>query len=203
MEKELLSPKSDLIFKLIFGDNKNTDILADFLQAVLDLPESEYSHLEIVDPHLQPETPERKLGILDVKLHTNSGKVVNIEIQVADVSPMRERIVFYTSKMITEQIGKGDNYNAIKKVISIVITDYRLIPENEEYHNRYHLYDKNTGSKFTDILEINVLELPKVPKETDNSQLWNWLRFLKSEREEELSMLAEKNKKIEKAVGVL
>ncbi|MDL2248890.1 PD-(D/E)XK nuclease family transposase [Tyzzerella sp. OttesenSCG-928-J15] len=43
----------------------------------------------------------------------------------------------------------------------------------------------------------------KVPKETDRSQLWNWLRFLKSEREVDLSMSSEKNNAVEKAVGVL
>ena len=65
------------------------------------------------------------------------------------------------------------------------------------------IYDKNTGSKFTDVLEINTLELPKLPKESDNSELWNWLKFLKASREEEFVMLAERSPQIEKAVGVL
>ncbi|MDR3183566.1 MAG: hypothetical protein LBT89_11740 [Planctomycetaceae bacterium] len=30
----LLSPKSDIVFKLIFGDQRNADVLAAFLQAV-------------------------------------------------------------------------------------------------------------------------------------------------------------------------
>ncbi|GHU73755.1 hypothetical protein FACS189450_14090 [Spirochaetia bacterium] len=38
MEKMMLSPKNDLVFKLIFGEYKNTDILIDFLQAILDIP---------------------------------------------------------------------------------------------------------------------------------------------------------------------
>ncbi|NLC43328.1 MAG: hypothetical protein GX783_03490 [Clostridiales bacterium] len=74
---------------------------------------------------------------------------------------MRERIMFYTAKMITEQIGKGEEYDTIKRVISIVITDYRLIPENEQYHNRYQLYDSKTGSRFTDLLEVDALEYEK------------------------------------------
>ena len=52
-------------------------------------------------------------------------------------------------------------------------------------------------------MEINTLELPKLPQQSDNSQLWNWLQFLSNNREEELTMLAEKNEKIEKAVLVL
>lgn len=186
----------------IIGNNKNIDILTSFLKSVLDLPESEYSKITIVDPHSRIENIEDKTVMLDVKLHIKSGKIIDIEIQVSGVPQMKERIIYYTSKMITEQIGKGEQYN-LKKVISIVITDYKLITENEQYHNTYHLYDKNTDSKFSDVLEINTLELPKVPKETDNTELWNWLKFLKADREEELSMIKEKSPEIEKAVGVL
>ena len=88
MRQILLSPKSDFIFKLIFGDENNSDILADFLMAVLDLPESEYDRITLVDPHLKQMFPGDKLGILDVKLHTKTGKVIDIEIQVLNVAKM-------------------------------------------------------------------------------------------------------------------
>ncbi len=53
------------------------------------------------------------------------------------------------------------------------------------------------------MLEINTLELPKLPIETDDTALFNWLSFLKAEQEEEYEMLAEKNQSISKAYGVL
>ena len=199
---KILRPTNDLIFKLIFGDNKNTDLLANFLQAVLNLPEDEYSHLSIVDPHSRLERSEDKTVILDIKLHTTSGKIIDIEIQVADTPQIRDRILVYAAKMLTEQIGKGENYK-LKKVISILITNFNLIHETSVYHHIYQLYDIATGSKFTDVLEINTLELPKVPKETDNTQLWNWLQFLRTDREEDYYMLAQANPQIRKAVGVL
>lgn len=52
MSKEYLSPKSDLIFKMIFGDEKNVDILTAFLKSVLNISIDEYQELKIVDPHL-------------------------------------------------------------------------------------------------------------------------------------------------------
>jgi len=51
--KPLLPVKSDFVFKLIFGDQRNVDILADFLKSVLDIPEAEYEKLTIVDPHVK------------------------------------------------------------------------------------------------------------------------------------------------------
>ena len=203
MQQSLLSRKTDIVFRKIFGDANNTDILASFLQAVLDLPASEYERIEIDDPHLLPDIPGDKLGILDVKLHTRSGNVVDIELQLLNTPAFRKRIIFYTARMLAEQIKAGEDWRSIERAISIVITDFVLINENESYYNRYRLYDNKTGSEFTNAIEINVLELPKLSQKQDDSELWEWLRFLNSENEEELTMLAENNLAIKKAVGVL
>ena len=129
--------------------------------------------------------------------------IVNVEIQVVQIPHMPERILFYTSKMITEQINSGESYKVIKNVISIVITDYALIEDSDNYHNIYQLYDKNSGSTFTEKLEVNTLEIPKLPKETDKTELFNWMTFLKSEKKEEFEVISEVNPNIKKAYGVL
>ena len=72
--KELLSVKLDLVFKLIFGDQRNTDILTSFLKSVLDIPEEEYERITVVDPFVKADYPDDKYGILDVKIHTKSGQ---------------------------------------------------------------------------------------------------------------------------------
>ena len=40
-DKRLLPLKSDIVFKMFFGDEKNTELLREFLIAMLDLPEAE------------------------------------------------------------------------------------------------------------------------------------------------------------------
>ena len=52
-KKPLLSVKSDFLFKLIFGDQRNVDILAAFLRSVLDIPDEEYDNLIIVNPYIK------------------------------------------------------------------------------------------------------------------------------------------------------
>jgi predicted transposase/invertase (TIGR01784 family) len=203
MADKILLPRSDFIFKLIFGDQRNVDILAAFLKTVLDLPESEYDKITVVDPHLKRETENDKSGILDVKIHTKTGKVVDVEIQVLPYSAMQKRTIFYIAKMVLEQIAKGKSYDDIQKVISLIITDYTFIEENDVYHNQYYLYDKKTGSQFTDIIEVDTLELPKLPNQEDGTELWDWMQFLNARQEEEFTVLAERNPQIKKAVGVL
>ena len=73
--------KSDIIFKLFFADKRNIEFLTDFLKSALSIPIEEYEEVIIVDPHLKREHPTDKLGIIDVKLKTVSGKIIHIEIQ--------------------------------------------------------------------------------------------------------------------------
>ena len=200
MVEGFLSPKSDLIFKLLFGDSRSIDLLTDFLKSVLRLPADEYEEVSIVDPHLLRENEGDKLGILDVKVKTKSKKIIDIEIQVLPTPQLKQRVVFYSSKMVTEQVGIGENYQSIKRVISIIITDYTLIPDSSKYHHRFVLYDPENCVEFTDIVEVNTLEIPKLPEIEDGTELWNWLKFLSAERKEDLEMIAEKNPQVKKAV---
>jgi predicted transposase/invertase (TIGR01784 family) len=203
MSKELLSVKNDYIFKRVFANPQNGSALADFLKAVLDLPESEFDRLDLADPHVQRRHKDDKLGILDVKVYTASGKVIDIEIQVLPEADLKERILFYLTRLLSDQAERGGDYANIRKVISVVITDFQLIDDSAHYHNRYYLHDPNTGSTFTDIVEVNTLELPKLPEESDESNLWDWLRFMKVRKESEMAELAKKNPQIEKVVATL
>jgi predicted transposase/invertase (TIGR01784 family) len=203
MKKPLLNIKVDYVFKLIFGDQRNTDILAGFLKAALNLPEAEYDSLTIVDPHLKPEFEGDKAGVLDVKVHTKTGIGINVEIQVSVYSGLRSRFAEYAAKMLAEQIKRGEHWSQAKRVIGIFIVNDILIPEEKGYYNSYALLNRKTGTEFTDLIEINTLELPKLPEQSDGTVLWDWGHLFLSETEEELNMVAEKDPVIKKAVGTL
>jgi predicted transposase/invertase (TIGR01784 family) len=195
----LMLPKIDFAFKLLFGDERSKNILADFLKAVLpSLAQQEFEELTIVDPHLKREFEDDKLEILDVKVRTAGGKSIDIEIQISDMPDMRSRISYYLANMITEQIGKGGHYSELKQVICIVITDYDFIPESDRCHTVFGMLEKDEHFPFNDLTEINVLNLEKLPEEGEG-KLLDWLRFLKAEGEEEIKMVAEKNPIINEA----
>ncbi len=200
MSVKILKAKNDIIFKIFFSDERNIEFLKDFLKSVLDLPEYDYDEITITDPHLLREYPDDKLGILDVKLKSKSGKIINIEIQVKPLPQMKTRIMFYGAKLITEQIGDGGNYENIKRVINIVITDHDFIDSSEKYHHRFLMYSPEAGLAFTDTWEIHTLELTKLPDASDGTSLWNWLKFLDAETEDELAMVAERSPQVKKAV---
>ncbi len=187
-------------------------MLKDFLQSFLDLPDEEYE-LTFLDTHIKPEFEGDKLGILDVKVSTASGKVIDIEIQVNPVLNIGKRLSFYKSKLIIEQISEGDSYSVIQQVICICITDYELfsgIKEHwnrfriKEHWNRFRFYNPQNGLYFKEIPEeIHTIELVKVPAQSDGSAGWEWLQFLRCRQKEEFEMAAVKNPEIRKAVDTL
>jgi predicted transposase/invertase (TIGR01784 family) len=198
---DLLPPSSDIVFKMLFGDARNSDILIAFLKAVLPLPDDEFEEITLMNPFLANEYPDEKVSILDVKARTASGRRIDIEIQVRNHSALKERIVLYAARMITEQSGEGASYRNLRPVVCIVITDFVLI-DNANYHNRYRLYDARTRSEFSGLMEVNVLELPKLPEASSgqDEKLWTWLEFLRLRNKEEMDMLAKQNPDIGKAV---
>ncbi|MDR0635506.1 MAG: Rpn family recombination-promoting nuclease/putative transposase [Treponema sp.] len=207
---EILLPKIDFIFKTIFGDEHNRPLLKSFLQAVLYLAEDEFE-IELVNPYLQPVEKDGKLCILDVKIRTKTGKLIDIEMQIIHTANIFERICFYKAKMLVEQVGAGESYDRIKKVINIVITDFSFIESGNKgkkgmvspYHHCFRLYDPQDAACFGDVEEIHTLELPKLPRESDNTAIWDWVKYIGVRTEEDLTMLAEKSEVLRHAVSEL
>jgi len=197
---EILPPIYDIVFKLVFA--KRPDLLRPLLKSVISLPDGDYGEIEIVDPNIYPEHVDEKLGVLDIKVVLRSKTVIDVEMQKEKVACLRERVLFYCSGMLREQVVSGNDYDSIKRVIGVTITNHVMIPEDGAYHHRYTLYDPETRSEFTDLLEVHILELPKLSLD-DGSDLWWWMRFLTVRTKKELAMIAEKSPMLEKAAARL
>jgi predicted transposase/invertase (TIGR01784 family) len=203
MDYEILPPIDDWIFKLLFGDERNKALLIALLKSFVQLPDEEYE-LEFLDTFLKPESEDDKLGIVDVKVKTTSGKIIDIEIQVNPVKNIGKRFSFYKSKLIVEQIGKGELYSAIQRVICICILNYDLFPGVKDYLNDFRYYNAKNGLYFEDIPEeLYTIELRKAPLEDDGSAAWEWLQFLTAKKKEDFEMAARQNTEIRQAADAL
>ena len=203
MDWEVLPPTNDLVFKLLFGDNRRKNILIAMLKSFVNLPDEEYE-LIFLDTYLKPEHEEDKMGILDVKVNTKTGKIIDIEIQINPLFYIGNRISFYKSRLIVDQIGKGEHYDKIQRVICVCITDHVIHKEDKRYLNYFCFSNPETGLRFKDIPEeIFTLELPKVPADSDGSKIWAWLQFLRAKKKGEFDMIATTNPEIREAVDIL
>jgi len=111
------------------------------------------------------------------------------------------RALFYLAKMYTEQIKQGQDYNVLKKCVSISILDFDLFTDQKEYYSCFHIREDTRHILYTDRMEFHVIELPKLPvegKEKGNGILL-WAKFINAERKEEFDMLAKQDAYINSA----
>jgi predicted transposase/invertase (TIGR01784 family) len=161
-------------------------------------PEDDYDKLTVVNPNLKRNFKDGKEGIVDLKLTTKSGRIIHVELQVEKKANLKNRMMYYGSRLIGDQLISGDDYKEINPVVSILICDHVLLEEEESYINEYEMRNKR-NNHFTDLLKLVILELPKLP-ETEDSAVWPWLKFFKCTRKEEYKMLAKKHPELKKAV---
>jgi len=121
----LLKPTNDYVFKRIFGQKKNSELLKDLLEAIL--PEIKINTLEVnQEVSLEREVMTDKLGVLDIVATLNSGIKVNIEMQVKNYHNTVDRSVFYESGLYHKNLEKNEDYVKIPRAIGIWILNYDI-----------------------------------------------------------------------------
>lgn len=200
-ESPWLLPRNDVVFKLLFGQHK--DILQNFLKEVLDLDEEEYLGIKLVDTN-QRTDPDTKLTILDLKIETGTGKLIDVEMQLLLMLSLVQRILYYLSQMLVEQLKPGQKYSELKRVISILILNEEMFPEDNLLQHRFRFADRNANLELTNLMELNVLELPKAKrKKTIDCPLDAWMKFLAADGKEDCMQAATQNTNVQAACMVL
>ncbi len=168
---------------------------------MLSLNPDDIKETRILNSYLQKIHEDDKQGILDVRVLMNNDTEIDTEIQLSELSVWADRALFYISKMYTEQIGKGQKYNVLKKCVSISILDFVLFKDEAGFYSRFHIREDTRHFTYTDKMEFHVIELPKLPKELrkNSGSIELWAKFINAEEKEEFDMIAEKDPYIRSA----
>ena len=181
-----IDPLVDFAFKKIFGSEPNKDLLIAFLNEVF------RGRKHIVDlVYNKNEHPgdiqEEGTAIFDLICTGDNGERFLIEIQRARQGYFKERALFYTSRVISDQAPKGKRsdwgYKLTEVYLIALLEDFTL--EDSPAHTYLHdicLCNRDTGEIFYDKLGYTYIELSKFVKadtelETD---LDRWLHVLKN-----------------------
>ena len=198
---ELLNPKSDYVFKRIFGHVGNEEITCDLLNSIL---ENKITEIELdKNPILEKDLLDDKIGILDIKAKADNNTNINIEMQVLDQKNIEKRLLYYWSKMYIQGIKEAEDYEKLEKSVVILFSNYNLenLKEIEKYITQWNIREKeNTHVVLTKVLEIYIIELEKYRENTNNKELDTWVKFLKNP---EVVTMSENNKAVKQAKKVL
>ena len=206
LRKELVPPKMDIVFEALFkpGNEEITkalisNIIGQKIQKI-DLEKNK---------RLLREYTKDKLGILDLIATLDDGVICHIEVQLSNNKDIEERLLFYNSKIYSQQMLIGEKYKDLKKTISIAILDYNLekLKNIEEVHTKWTIMEeKYRKTKLTDKMEIHIIELPKIrkiKKEAKKNKLMEWMLFIDNPNDGEVLEIMKTNKEIEEAMKKL
>ena len=184
-----IKPTNDYIFKQIFGDENNKDILISFLNALF----KEYDFLPKVNDleFKNSETGKKydieKQGRLDIKAKIDDGTYVDIEVQTKDCFDLIDRGICYCSRIISENTKRGGDYRE-PKVISIWIIKNKPLKDNPHYYRQNPIeidqhftlpgvIDKDYV-KTTNKTTLIYIYLSKFKEGLYNKDIENWIKFI-------------------------
>ncbi len=157
---EKISPRVDVAFKKIFGVEENKDLLISLINSIVG-KEDQVLDIILLNPYNPQNFRQDKLSILDIKAKGIDGKRFNIEIQISDEADYDKRALYYWAKLYTEQLKVAQDYSTLAKAIGIHILNFTSIPEAENYHNVFHITEKENGFAYFKDLELHTIELNK------------------------------------------
>lgn len=197
----LMSPKVDYCFKELLA---YPEIRKGFVAAILNKDPEEIAETTLMPTILSKDTEDGKYGILDVRVRMKNGSQMDLEMQVTPFEFWNNRVIFYLSKMYAEQVKEGDKYKNLKPCIHVSILNFNLFHEDRTCFREIAFCDLTTKQKYTDLLEIYVLELKKLPPEQKEEPLIiKWMRFLAAESREDFEKMAGEDNYINEAYEVL
>jgi predicted transposase/invertase (TIGR01784 family) len=174
-----LDPRSDLVFRRIFGEHP--DILCNFLNAMLPL-DSPIASLEYLPVDQMPLLPVYKRGIVDVKCVDENGRHFIVEMQVQWTAAFLQRVLFNASQAYVKQLEQGESYELLQPVMALSLLDDTFVHDSAEYYHHYKIVNVTQPQRRIEGLEFVFIELPKF-KESQPSESrrvrWAWLRFLR------------------------
>ncbi|MEA3227580.1 MAG: Rpn family recombination-promoting nuclease/putative transposase [Campylobacterota bacterium] len=192
MQRRLIS--FDWAIKRILRSKANFEILEGFLSELL---KEDITILEILESESNQDFKKDKFNRLDIKVKNHKDEIVLIEIQYDREMDYLQRILYASSKAITEHMKESDAYAKVTKIISISIL-YFNFGDGDDYiykgttnfigvhnHTQLKLNEKQKELYRVDDVENIYPEfyLIKIRNFNDKSKdtLDEWINFLKNE----------------------
>ena len=188
MRSVFADPKTDIIFKKIFGQEEHKHLLIELLNSLLELDDAHrIVDLEYLSPEQLPQRRDLKLSILDVKCLDVRGVRYVIEMQVIEVEGFQKRVVYNACKAYASQLGAGEDYPKLNDVIALTVCDFVLWPAQKEAGSyrvpmlsRWHMQEQHGGERGFPEVQYVFLELPKYEgKKRPKTTVEKWAYFFR------------------------
>ncbi|MBE5923938.1 MAG: Rpn family recombination-promoting nuclease/putative transposase [Lachnospiraceae bacterium] len=188
--------RNDYMFKAVLQDNEYA--LRGLLAVLLQIPVESIVDIETLNPIELGQAVDDKTCVLDLKLRLNNYRIINIELQVSRFEYWVERSLVYLCR-IFDNLSVGDDYGEVLPAYHIGILDFWLPGKAHEFYSEYVFMNRKNHEIYSDKMSLRVLNLKAIEDESivkEPKELFEWAKFFKATKWEEIKMLAENNEYI-------
>ena len=175
---------NDKNFKMIFTKEQNKRVLIDMLNCFI--PDIHIDDLSFLPQQQNPEQKELVSSAFDVNCTTDNGKHIIVEVQYNERKDFLDRVLYYSTWPIAEQVKAGQKSYALHDVYIVSFLNFALVHdsswEGKAAMSSYCLREDSNGEKMTDALHFIFIELGRFTKELDeglDERDW-WMYSLKN-----------------------
>ena len=156
---------TDYGFKRLFGEERNKDLLINFLNTLLADKENIKTLTFKKNEKIGSTKIDRK-AIFDLYCENAEGEKFIIELQKAKQNYFKDRTVYYSTFPIQEQANRGDWNFKLKAVYTIGILDFCFNDDDKDKTvvSEVKLMDTKTKEVFYDKLSFIYLQMPNFNK---------------------------------------
>jgi predicted transposase/invertase (TIGR01784 family) len=177
-----INPYTDFGFKKLFGEEANSDLLADFLNTLL--PERhQIKTLEFRNQEQLGHAASDRRAVFDIYCENDKKEKFIVEMQKAEQANFKDRALYYVAHPIRAQGKRGRTWKFnLKTVYFIGILDfvYDKDDPNPLLIREVSLKDQH-GKEFYDKLKMIYIQMPVFKKKASQLETHQdkWLYFLK------------------------
>ena len=155
MDKDRTYISFDWALKRLLRDKANFDVLEGFLSTLLN---TNIKIHRLLESESNKDRDDSKSNRVDILAEDTAGELLLIEVQGESEYAYFQRILFGASKLVTEYIDSGKNYDNVKKVYSINIVYFDL-GQGKDFV--YHGKTEFRGIHNNDVLSLSTFQRQK------------------------------------------
>ena len=203
---DLLLPKNDIVFQTLFTRGKES-ITKSLIENILKI---KINKLDLdKNKDLLNDNTKDKNGRLDLRAVIDGDIECNIEVQLTTHKKMLERFLYYWAKIYTANLESGEEYEKLRKTISIIIVNENIeqFREIKKACTKWRITEeKYKNIILTDHFQLVIIELSKAIKEYKEHKedgMLQWMMFLDNPEDVEVKKIMESNEEIKEAKNEL
>ena len=155
MDKERTYISFDWALKRLLRNKANFGVLEGFLSTLLN---DNIKIHRLLESESNKDSEDSKSNRVDILAEDTAGELLLIEVQGESEYAYFQRILFGASKLVTEYIDSGKNYDNVKKVYSINIVYFDL-GQGKDFV--YHGKTEFRGIHNNDVLSLSTFQRQK------------------------------------------